>query len=649
MEHHGNFNIDGDNHTFYLVGNPNVGKSVIFTLLTDKYATASNYPGTTVEVTTGHISARFFGKEKIRLVDTPGINSLVPLSEDEKVTRDILIRHERATGKMPGVILVIDAKNLRRGLILALQLSYAGIPFVVAMNMMDEANSLGIQIDIKKLRNILGVPVIPTIAIQKEGIGALIRAVKQPFQPSRLSLELHKEVQEGLVDMIRAVNHPLLALSVYYGEMGVRGLLNDEQICSAEETLAKYNLNIHKLQLVWMENANKLQAEVYHRDTPSQSGWLTKLGTWSIRPASGFFILLGVIYLVYKFVGILGAGIAVDFLEKVVFGKYLIPAIAAAVSSLPIPQLLIDLLVGEFGLISMGITYALALILPIVFTFFIAFSFLEDSGYLPRMGSLLNSSFKTMGLNGKAILPMVLGLGCDTMATMTARVMETRKERILVTLLLALGVPCSAQLGVILAFGAYIPFGYMLTWVLILFFTLASVGYLASKVLPGQVTLFLLELPPLRVPQFGNILRKTYMRSKWYLKEAVPIFLIGTFILFVLHESGAITFLNKWLETVTVNGLGLPPESAGSFVMGFLRRDFGAAGFLHMYERGMLNPRQVLVSLVVITLFIPCIANLLMIIKERGMKVALSIFFFIIPFSFLMGTLLNHTMKLFGL
>lgn len=649
MEDQKKFEPERGVRTFYLVGNPNVGKSVIFTLLTDKYATASNYPGTTVEVTRGHISTRFFAKEKIRLIDTPGINSLVPLSEDEKVTRDILIHHERSTGEKPGVILVIDAKNMRRGLILAYQLAYAGVPFVVALNMMDEANSMGIKIDIEKLKSLLGVPVIPTIAIQKEGITPLIRSVKSTLDRSQLSAVLAKEMGEGLEEMSEAVEHPLLALSIYYKEWGVRNLLTEEQIEAAEKVLSRYQLDVHKFQLMWMENANALQSEVYSRDTPSSSGWLTKLASWSIRPWTGFAILFGVIYLVYKFVGILGAGLAVDFLERRVFGEYLIPAISGAFRLLNPPEWLFELLVGEFGLISMGITYALALILPIVFTFFIAFSFLEDSGYLPRMGSLLNSTFKVMGLNGKAILPMVLGLGCDTMATMTARVMETKKERVLVTLLLALGVPCSAQLGVILAFGAYIPFGYLLTWAIILFATLTAVGYLASKVLPGKSTLFLLELPPLRMPQFGNIMRKTYMRSKWYLKEAVPIFLIGTFILFLLNKTGALFHLNSWLEVITVSGLGLPAESAGSFIMGFLRRDFGAAGFLKMYEMGMLNPRQVLVSLVVITLFIPCIANLLMIIKERGIQVAAAIFVFIIPFSFLVGTLLNHTMKLFGL
>lgn len=649
MHDHGQHSDSSNNiRTLYLVGTPNVGKSVIFTSLTNKYATASNYPGTTVEITSGHISTKLFSREKVRLVDTPGINSLVPLSEDEKVTRDILFRHEKERGEKPGVLLVIDAKNLRRGLILAEQLAFCKIPFLVVLNMMDEAEALGIEINIDRLHQLLGVPVIKTIAIQKEGIGQIISSIQNPLSESSLNLNIPAKFSPYMAQMEELV-HPLMALSLFYADTSIRPFLSKTEIQKAEKLLAQSALNSHDFQSMWMTNANSLQSEVYTRDIPSSSGWLNLLGSLSIKPFSGVFILFFMVYLVYKFVGVLGAGIGVDFLENVVFNEYLIPWVTSLIDLFPFPELIRELLVGPFGLISMGITYAIAIILPIVVTFFIAFSFLEDSGYLPRMGALLNSFFKCMGLNGKAILPMVLGLGCDTMATMTARVMDTPKERVLVTLLLALGIPCSAQLGVIFAFGVFLPFGYMLAWALIIVLVLILVGYLASKVVPGETSMFLLELPPLRIPKITNLLRKTFIRSKWYLKEAVPIFLIGTFTLFIMDKTGAIPFLNELLKGITVNGLGLPAESARSLIMGFLRRDFGAAGFLQLYEAGLLSPRQVLVSLVVITLFVPCIANLLMIIKERGILTGMAIFFFVIPMAFLTGTVLNHVMSFLGL
>ncbi|MDH4200063.1 MAG: ferrous iron transport protein B [Spirochaetia bacterium] len=635
-------------NNIYLVGNPNVGKSVLFSALTDKYATVSNYPGTTVEVTRGNIPLnKWRSQNKICLVDTPGINSIVPLSEDERVTRDILFEHETKTGKKPPVILVMDGKNLRRGLILAIQLTFARIPFIVALNMMDEAATLGIQIDIKKLKELLKAPIISTIAIQREGIPEILDLLKTPMVAPDNTLKVNTETRDYL-DSLLKILHPLAVLSAIAADTSIRRYLSEDMIRKTEKLLAFSKVNLHTFQLIWRENADAIQSQVYTRDIPASSGWLNKLGNWSIHRVTGFGILFFVMYLLYKFVGVLGAGVGVDFLEKTVFGKWINPPMKDFFYAIPLPEIIRDLFVGPFGILSMGLTYAIAIIFPIVVTFFIAFSFLEDSGYLPRMGALLNNFFKVMGLNGKAILPMVLGLGCDTMATMTARVMNSRKERILVTLLLALGIPCSAQLGVILAFSTYIPISYMLLWVAIVVAVLLLVGYLASKLIPGQVSMFLLEIPPLRVPRLYNLAMKTYMRTKWYLKEALPVFLIGTFLLFLLDKLHVITFLNEALKPITVYGLGLPAESARSFVMGFLRRDFGTAGFFLMYQQGMLNSRQVLISLVVITLFIPCVANFLMMIKEQGIKAAVLMFLFIVPFAFLIGTILNHTLLFWG-
>ncbi|MDH4262412.1 MAG: ferrous iron transport protein B [Spirochaetia bacterium] len=633
----------------YLVGNPNVGKSVLFSALSEKYATVSNYPGTTVEVTRGYIpKKRWLGEGKLCLVDTPGVNSLIPLSEDERVTRDILYEHEKITGEKPRVILVIDAKNLRRGLILGVQLTFAKIPYIVVLNMMDEATSSGVSIDIKKLCKMLTVPVIPAIAIQREGIPEILNLLRNPMSPSINPLLISSKIGNYINTLLQEIP-PLAALSVITADTSIRAFLTESTIQKVEKLLVENDVNMHSLQLVWRENADKILSEVYTRDIPASTGFLNKFSRLTIHPVGGFTVLAFVTYVLYKFVGVLGAGLGVDFLEKKIFNGYITPAIKNIFDIFPVSELIKEMFVGPFGILSMGLTYAIAIIFPIVLTYFFAFSFLEDSGYLPRMGALLNNFFKFMGLNGKAILPMVLGLGCDTMATMTARVMNSRKERILVTLLLALGVPCSAQLGVIMAFATYIPFFYMFLWMAIVVVVLLLVGYISSKLIPGRVSLFLLEIPPLRVPKLQNLIMKTYIRTKWYLKEAAPIFLVGTFLLFVLDKLHIISFLNEALKPITVIGLGLPPESARSFIMGFLRRDFGTAGFLMMHEQGLLSPRQVLVSLVVITLFIPCVANFLMMIKEQGIKIATSMFLFIVPFAFLVGTALNYSLKIFGI
>jgi ferrous iron transport protein B len=274
---------------------------------------------------------------------------------------------------------------------------------------------------------------------------------------------------------------------------------------------------------------------------------------------------------------------------------------------------------------------------------------MEDSGYLPRLSAMLNKLFRIMGLNGKAVLPMVLGLGCDTMATLTTRILDTPKERLMVTLLLALGIPCSAQLGVILGMLGRQPVSAAIVWALTLIMVMIIVGYLSSKILPGQSADFILELPPLRMPQFSNVMVKTLWRIEWYLKEAVPLFILGTFILFIAHKTGLLPTIQKIASPVIVHILGLPAVTAESFIMGFLRRDYGAAGLFALQQRGMLNTEQVVISLVTITLFVPCIANFFMIIKERGFKTAICISLFIFPFAILVGGLLHRLLLFTGI
>jgi ferrous iron transport protein B len=258
---------------------------------------------------------------------------------------------------------------------------------------------------------------------------------------------------------------------------------------------------------------------------------------------------------------------------------------------------------------------------------------------------MVDRIFKLMGLNGKAVLPMVLGLGCDTMATMTTRILETRKERIIVTLLLALAIPCSAQLGVILGMLGSVSLYATLWWGGTVLLAMFFVAYLASRVIPGETSDFILEIPPIRMPNLTNIGLKTLMRVEWYLKEAVPFFILGTLVLFVLDKTGLLEVFEHVASPVIVGLLNLPIEATESFIVGFLRRDYGAAGLFALERDGLLDPVQVVVSLVTITLFVPCIANFFIIIKERGFKTALWMSAFIFPFAVIVGGIINTILR----
>jgi len=637
-----------------LIGNPNVGKSVIFNYLTGKYVTVSNYPGTTVEVAAGTTSA--YGK-KFQVIDTPGINSLIPMSEDEKVTRDILLKEPKTF-----LVQIIDAKNLRRGLLISLQLLEMNLPFVAVLNMWDEAKSRGIEIETQTLSKELGTPILKTVATRRKGLEK-IQENLQTQPPSSISITYPEAIESGVSRItpllpVAPISKRSLALMLLAGDESLIEWLHqnlfEREIAEIEKIRQESQIHFsdpigYLINQARLRKVDELLSRAMEIKEEQPKTIPIFLGNLSIHPFWGIPILLFILWVTYEFVGVFGAQISVKFLEETLFRKWLLPPIHQFVQHLiPIPVLQ-EFLIGPYGLITMALTYALAIVLPIVGCFFLIFGLMEDSGYLPRLAVMTNRIFKKMGLNGKAVLPMVLGLGCDTMATMTTRILETEKDRTIVTLLLALAVPCSAQLGVILGMFAGLPAIYLLIWIALISSVLVIVGYLAARVIPGEASDFILEIPPLRIPQLSNVIVKSLARIEWYLKEAVPLFILGTFILFALHQTRVLTFLERITTPLIVHFLGLPAKVTEAFIIGFLRRDYGAAGLFILANEGQLNSHQILVSLVTMTLFIPCIAQFFMMIKERGLKKALWISVVIFPIAFGVGGMLNFVLKWIGI
>jgi ferrous iron transport protein B len=642
-----------DGEKVILIGNPNVGKSVIFNYLTGKYVTVSNYPGTTVEVSFGTLSAH---GRKLQVLDTPGVNSLIPMSEDEKVTRDILLQESKSY-----LIQVVDTKNIRRGLLISLQLLEMGLPFLVLLNMWDEAKSRGIEVKTQVLSEILGAPILKTVATRRKGLDK-IKENLMSRPPFSIPINYPEAIERGVTQIIpflpeASISKRSLALMLLSGDesladwlhrnLSEKDVLQIERI--RQEAQAHFADPIgYLINQARVRKADELLPQVMGLRGEAPKSVASFLGNLSIHPFWGIPILLFILWMTYEFVGVFGAQTCVKFLEETLFGKWLLPPITYLVERfIPVPFFQ-ELLVGPYGVITMALTYAIAIVLPIVGCFFLVFGVMEDSGYLPRLAVMTNQIFKKMGLNGKAVLPMVLGLGCDTMATMTTRILDTEKDRTIVTLLLALGVPCSAQLGIILGMFASLPALYFWTWILMIMGILILVGYLASRVIPGEGSDFILEIPPLRIPLLSNVLVKTLARMEWYLKEAVPLFILGTLILFVLHKTNVLTLLEKAATPVVVYWLGLPAKVTEAFIIGFLRRDYGAAGLFVLAKGGYLNAHQILVSLVTITLFIPCIAQFFMMIKERGAKTALWISAAVIPIAFGVGGGVNFLLKFLG-
>ena len=749
-----------DEFRIALVGNPNVGKSVIFGLLTGKYVTVSNYPGTTVEVSRG----RYVGSSgTVEVVDTPGANSLISHSEDERVARDILLKDEERK-----VVQIIDAKNIRRGLLITAQIAEMGIPMSIGLNMWDETLDRGISINIDKLQKTLGVPITKTIATQNYGVNALKSSINSANIP-KIEInyggiieegikKIEKLLPDGLAVKRRAVatmllsydealeetlkidkqslerihtirddaqkrfGHPLSYLISKRRNDYVDNLL--EGIVSIEKEKKKtgvvlrnafffaimplfsFSVGFKVMGLLLFAIASYVAASgqtalilkiaggaasvgafsfyLFSREYKTNRTISNILGSLTMHPVVAWPILIVVLWSIYKVVGEFGAGVCVDFIENKIFGSSLegsggfdfkafipftrIEYIFTHVNFQGINYYLgfltqkfisadsffFELFLGkDAGVIQVGVTYSVAIILPIVGFFFLGFGLMEDSGYLPRLAVMVNRIFKVIGLNGKAVLPMVMGLGCDTMATLTTRILDTKKERIISTLLLALAVPCSAQLGVIAGILGRVSGLHFSIYIFVIFSQMLLVGYLSSRILRGTTSDFLMEMPPFRRPKISNILLKTYYRTKWFLKEAVPLFVLGTFILFILTKLGILTYIESAAKPVVKYFLGLPVETTKGFILGFLRRDYAVVSIFKALEEkagGLaIDPNQLIVALVVITLFVPCLANFFVMIKERGVKVAFLILAFIFPFSFLVGGILRYILQLISI
>lgn len=643
-----------------IVGCPNVGKSLLFNTLTGAYVTVSNYPGTTVEVARG--KGRLNGRE-IGVVDTPGMYRLQPMADDERVARQVLLQERPEL-----IVHVVDAKNLARMLPLTLQLIEAGLPALLDLNLMDEAERLGVEVDVAALERALGIPVVGTALTQRRGVAGLKARLGDQVAANHQAAGIETRIKAPVTyppAIEAAVAHIASRLQGSYQlsrrAIALLFLQGDEEVCAlvkAQETSQAADLQaaVVRAQAQFDQPHSYIIAEcqqqaawrivdsVMHFPARRISGFPERLSEAMINPLTGIPFFMLILFLLYEFVGVLGAQTLVGFLEEVVFGAHVniwVNTVLAAWVPWPAAR---DLIGGEYGIITLGVRYAVAIILPIVGTFFLAFSIIEDSGYLPRLALLIDRAFKKIGLNGRAVIPMVLGFGCDTMATIVTRTLETRRERVLSTFLLALAIPCSAQLGVILGLLGGSP-ALLAGWALLVGGIFLLVGFLAARLMPGERPAFYMELPPLRRPTLGNVLIKTYTRMEWYFREVFPLFILASLFIWLGRLTGLFDLAVSALVPL-VNWMGLPDEAAVAFLFGFFRRDFGAAGLFDL--GGVLSGAQLLVASTALTIFVPCIAQFSVTLKERGWKTTLAITAFIFPFAFLVGGLVYRLLVILG-
>lgn len=641
-----------------LSGNVGVGKTTLFERLCPPsfQKRPLRFPGTHVDVSVGTIPRGKLGSqsEVMEVYDCPGIHNIFTRNEDERVLSLILLE-----GRADMVLEVMDAKNLRRSLILALQIAEFGLPLACLLNMTDEAENRGIEISCSLLGARLGAEARP-ISLKEEDGKEVVSDLVAGAKTTDTRVAFPVEVEEALKQMeplLRGTHVPARAISIlllagskdgriyterYFG----KGVL--DRIDKLMAPLSKeLNLPLDViLTQSYAAQAEKIVAEVQrvHRRSPP---FLVRFGRWAQRPATGVPIALTVLALMYLWVGMFGANYLTDLINDRLFVRWVIPWFKAAVSPIPVEFIRAALVDEHFGMLTTGIFLAFGIVLPVLFCFYLFFGLLEESSYLTRFSVLLNRMLRFIGLSGKGVIPLVMGFSCVTMAILTTRTLDTRKEKIIANFLLLLGVPCAPLLAVMMVILGKMPwyatvfvFGYIVLQT-------AVAGYLADRILPGARADFIMELPPMRIPGFRSVLRKTWRRTWMFLKEVVPLFLLASFVIFVFDRVGGLRMLERITRPLMSGLLGLPDQAVRVFMKTVIRREAGATE-LDLLKSHFTN-LQLIVTMLVMTFLIPCINAIMVMLKERGLKTTMIILGTVFVYALLAGGFVNHMCRLMGI
>ena len=635
-----------EQNTILLIGNPNVGKTSIFNQLSKKYAITANYPYTTIELNQDIIK---IDRKEYELIDTAGIHRIDNPSEEGILSRELIFKSS------PKILIqVIEASNIERSMLLTLQLLELEIPMIIVLNMCDELAKKGIRINAKALSEQLLVPVVETVAIEGIGIDDIKKAIKNlkpvsakisySFVCNKIYEEIVKDFPENnklprLIITLLAHEDPFAItwLEKHYGTKTAQRskLVYDNYIDRnlVNPSISILNQNNHSI--------NQIISKVVTQKSEFTKFGIQKFGEYSRHPVYGWFIALGIITLTYFLIGKFGASFLVGQMENHIFN----PLVLFLDSIIKI-QFLNRFLIGDYGLLTTGLFNAVGTVLPIITLFFLVLNFLEDIGYLTNLIILSNRIVNKVGLSGKSILPIVLGFGCKTMATLSTKILDSKKEKYIAIFLIGLAIPCSSQLSINIAALSTQPItSFFIVFATLLFIEIIA-GIILNRILPSdKASDFIIEIPPVRIPDINHLLKKTYYRSVWFIKEAVPLFIIGALILFILHETSGIKLLEWLLKPFIVNMLNLPINFSEALVMSLARSEAGAVMIIDMVKAGELNHIQVITAILVVTLFIPCISNVIAIYKELNTKKTVIMVFIITIASFLIGVLINITLQ----
>lgn len=569
--------------TILLVGNPNVGKSVIFSRLTGVRVIASNYPGTTVSFTKGYMK---LNGERVEVIDVPGSYSLEPTCKAEEVACEML-------SKGDVIINVVDATNLERHLNLTLQLLERNLPMIIALNFWDETKHRGIKIDIEKLSEILDVPIVVTSAIRGEGLNTLKQKIKEAKVSKRASTISHTTPSE-----------------MRWKEIG--------EIVSAVQTIC------HR----------------HHTLTEH-------IGEIMIHPFWGLILGIGIIYSAFRIVQLISESLINYLFNPLFNNFYapLLMRLSAILQPPSLlHKLLIGTLINNtidfeqsMGLLSTGIYVEIAMILPYIVSFYFILGILEDIGYLPRLAIITDGIMHRLGLHGYAIIPMFLGLGCNVPGILATRILESKRERFIAASLISIGVPCASLQAMIIGLVGAQGTKYLAITYFTLFCVWLLTGFLLNKIVKGFSPDLVIEVPPYRLPLFSQLVKKLWYRVYSFLLEAVPFVFLGVLIVNLFYTFKIFDYLAPLTRLIVSEIWGLPSATIVPILIGFLRKDVAVA----MLAPLNLSAQQLVIGSTVLAIFFPCIATFVMLLKELGIKDLVKATLIMIITALIVGGILN--------
>jgi ferrous iron transport protein B len=564
-----------------LIGNPNVGKSALFSRLTGTHIIASNYPGTTVEFTKGYLK---LDGGQAEVIDVPGTYTLDPTNKAEEVAVEMLNEGDV-------VIDVVDATNLERNLSLTLQLIERQVPLIVALNMSDDARHRGITIDASRLEELLGVPVVPTVGTTGQGMRQLVDSISRAT--------------------VAEIKYPV----------GAERWTHIGSIVDEVQTL------VHR----------------HHT-------WREVLEDISNHPVAGVALALFVVAAMFWIIRLIGEGI-ISYITDPIFNRLWTPVLMKLSPALGADTFWHHVLIGKlingevdylqsFGLLSSGLYIPFAAVLPYLVSFYLILGLLEDIGYLPRLAVLMDTVLHRVGLHGFAIIPTVLGMGCNVPAVLATRSLESYKQRFIASTLISIAVPCASLQAMIIGLVGQKGMQYVALVYGVLFFTWAIIGLILNRFVKGFNPELLLEIPPFRMPPWSVIGKKLWMRILGFLKEALPIVLAAILVVNLLYVVGVFDFIAKITAPLISGLLGLPGESVVALVIGFLRKDV-AMGMLAPLD---LTAKQLVISSTVLAMSFPCVATFVVLVRELGVAGMLKATGTMIVTALVVGGLLNAIM-----